>query len=41
MASALNHPAILTVYDVIVWEAMPVLVMELVTGNPLSRFVTV
>ena len=35
MASALNHPGIVTVYDVIVWEGTPILVMELVTGTPL------
>jgi hypothetical protein len=29
MASALNHPGIVTVYDVIVWEGTPILVMEL------------
>jgi Tol biopolymer transport system component len=38
MASALNHPGIVTVHDVIVWEETPILVMELVTGTPLSRF---
>lgn len=38
MASALNHPGIVIVYDVIVWEGTPVLVMELVTGTPLSAF---
>jgi serine/threonine protein kinase len=38
MASALNHPGIVTVYDVIVWEGTAILVMELVTGTPLSRF---
>lgn len=38
MASALNHPGIVTVYDVTVWEGTPILVMELVTGTPLSRF---
>jgi eukaryotic-like serine/threonine-protein kinase len=38
MASALNHPGIVTVYDVIIWEGTPILVMELVTGTPLSRF---
>src|SRR3954470_13218749 len=38
MASALNHPGIVTVYDVVVWEGTPILVMELVTGTPLSRF---
>ena len=37
MASALNHPGIVTVYDVIVWEGTPVLVLELVTGTSLSR----
>jgi eukaryotic-like serine/threonine-protein kinase len=39
-ASALNHPGIVTVYDVIVWEGISILVMELVTGTPLSRFCT-
>src|SRR5206468_788456 len=29
---------IVTVYDVTVWEGTPILVMELVTGTPLSRF---
>jgi eukaryotic-like serine/threonine-protein kinase len=38
MASALNHPGIVIVHDVIVWEGTPILVMELVTGEPLSRF---
>jgi serine/threonine protein kinase len=38
MASALNHPGIVTVHDVIVREGTPILVMELVTGAPLSRF---
>jgi Tol biopolymer transport system component len=38
MASALNHPGIVTVYDVTVWEETPILVMELVTGTPLSGF---
>ena len=38
MASALNHPGIVTVYDVMVWEGTPILVMELVKGTPLSRF---
>ena len=38
MASALNHPGIVTVYDVIFWDGTPILVMELVTGTPLSRF---
>jgi serine/threonine protein kinase/dipeptidyl aminopeptidase/acylaminoacyl peptidase len=38
MASALNHPGIVTVYDVTLWEGTPILVMELVTGTPLSRF---
>ncbi len=38
MASALNHPGIVTVYDVTVWEGTPILVMELVNGTPLSRF---
>src|SRR4051794_2204034 len=38
MASALNHPGIVTVHDVIVWQGTPILVMELVTGAPLSRF---
>ena len=38
MASALNHPGIVTVYDVALWEGTPILVMELVTGTPLSRF---
>jgi eukaryotic-like serine/threonine-protein kinase len=37
MASALNHPAIVTVHDVAVWDGTPVLVMELVIGTPLSR----
>ena len=37
MASALNHPGIVTIYDVTVWEGTPVLVMELITGSPLSR----
>jgi Tol biopolymer transport system component len=37
MASALNHPAIVTVYDVTVWDQTPILVMELVIGIPLSR----
>ena len=38
MASALNHPGIVTVYDVIAWEGTPILVMELAMGTPLSRF---
>ncbi len=38
LASALNHPGIVTVYDVTVWAGTPILVMELVTGAPLSRF---
>jgi eukaryotic-like serine/threonine-protein kinase len=38
MASALNHPGIVTVHDVIVWDGTPILVMELVTGSPLSKF---
>jgi Tol biopolymer transport system component len=38
MASALNHPGIVTVYDVTAAEGSPILVMELVTGTPLSRF---
>jgi serine/threonine protein kinase len=33
MASALNHPGIVTVHDVTVWEGTPILVMELVTGT--------
>jgi eukaryotic-like serine/threonine-protein kinase len=37
MASALNHPGIVTVHDVTVWDGTPILVMELVTGTPLSR----
>jgi Tol biopolymer transport system component len=37
MASALNHPAIVTVHDVAVWDGTPILVMELVIGTPLSR----
>ena len=37
MASALNHPAIVTVHDVAVWDGRPVLVMELVKGTPFSR----
>jgi serine/threonine protein kinase len=37
IASALNHPGILTIYDVTVWEGTPILVMELVSGPPLSR----
>jgi len=37
MASALNHPSIVTIYDVTVLEGTPVLVMELVSGTPLSR----
>jgi len=36
MASALNHPGIVTVHDVTVWQGTPILVMELVTGAPLS-----
>ncbi len=32
----LNHPGIVTVYDVIVWEGTPVLVLELVTRTSLS-----
>ncbi len=38
MASALNHPGIVTIYDVIVRQRTPILVMELVAGTPLSRF---
>ena len=38
MASALNHPGIVTVYDVTAWQGTPILVMELVSGTPLSRF---
>lgn len=38
MASALNHPGIVTVHDVAAWQGSPILVMELVTGVPLSRF---
>jgi eukaryotic-like serine/threonine-protein kinase len=37
MASVLNHPGIVTVHDVTVWNGTPILVMELVTGTPLSR----
>jgi serine/threonine protein kinase len=37
MASALNHPGIVTIHDVTVWEGTPILVMELVTGTPVSR----
>lgn len=38
MASALNHPGIVTVHDVFVWQGTPILVMELVQGKPLSLF---
>ncbi|MBV9035331.1 MAG: PD40 domain-containing protein [Acidobacteriaceae bacterium] len=37
MASVLNHPGIVTVHDVTVWDGTPILVMELVAGTPLSR----
>lgn len=37
MASALNHPGIVTIHDVTLWEGTPILVMELVTGTPVSR----
>ena len=38
-ASALNHPNIVTVYEVIGWEGSPVIVMELVEGSRYGRFV--
>jgi Tol biopolymer transport system component len=34
-ASALNHPNIVTVHEVITWNSVPVIVMELVEGQPL------
>lgn len=34
-ASALNHPNIVTVHEVITWNSAPVIVMELVEGNSL------
>ena len=34
-ASALNHPNIVTVHEVITWNSAPVIVMELVEGKPL------
>jgi serine/threonine protein kinase len=37
-ASALNHPNIVTVYEVITWNSSPVIVMELVDGTALRSF---
>jgi serine/threonine protein kinase len=37
-ASALNHPNIVTVHEVITWKASPVIVMELVEGTPLRSY---
>ena len=34
-SSALNHPNIVTVHEVVVWNSLPVIVMELVDGKPL------
>jgi serine/threonine protein kinase len=34
-SSALNHPNIVTVHEVITWNSWPVIVMELVEGKPL------
>jgi serine/threonine protein kinase/tetratricopeptide (TPR) repeat protein len=37
LASSLNHPGIVTVYDVGVHEGQPYVVMELIDGRPLSE----
>ena len=37
-ASALNHPNIVTVHEVISWKSSPVIVMELIEGRPLRSF---
>jgi eukaryotic-like serine/threonine-protein kinase len=37
LASALNHPGIVTVHEVLALQQTPMLVMELVEGRPLSK----
>ncbi len=36
-ASALNHPGIVTIHDIVTHDGTDVIVMELVEGEPLSR----